>query len=70
VTVTPGTRFITNSAAVIAFERPTSFSLDIIGQSWWRLSYEGRIHRPEQELAIEITDVNRIHVDNMNVTKP
>ena len=55
-----------NSAATMAFGLPTS-----LGLWWWKLSRQSlqcnRGDIPEEELAVEITDVNGIHVYDVNI---
>lgn len=53
-----------NSAATVAFGCPTSFCLHGLSRD---TQAKGAFGVPEQELAIEIADVNCVHVDDMDV---
>jgi len=65
VTVTPGTRLMMNSAATVAFGFPTSFGLVCnIRECTYHLT---QVSTPEKKLAVQITDIDGVHVDNMNV---
>ena len=57
-----------NSAAAIAFGRPTSFCLYIYALEWViaELEQDG----PKEELAIEVGDVDSVHINDMDVCKP
>jgi hypothetical protein len=63
VTLTPGTRFITNSAATVALGCPTSFGLGTSIENRKTLNDYG----PKEELSVQITDIDRVHVNNMDV---
>jgi hypothetical protein len=53
-----------NSAATVAFGFPTSFCLS----RQVRNAEKRRAKRvPEEELAVEIADINGVHVDDMNI---
>lgn len=64
VTLTPGTRFMTNSAATVALGCPTSLGLDKISR---RNEWLYKCSAPKQKLSIQITDINSVHVNDMNV---
>ena len=66
VTLTPGTRFMINSAATIAFDFPTSFGLtrDIRIDSFQKTKQP---IIPEEKLSVEIAYINCIHVNDMNI---
>ena len=55
-----------NSAATVALGWPTSFCLP---------NHVNQIHKcgeeqlPEQKLSVQVTDINSIHVDYMNIFK-
>jgi hypothetical protein len=66
VTLTPGTRFMMNSAATMAFGLPTSFCLPHLSA---RILLLGRDDAPEEKLSIQITDVYGVHVNDMNVSE-
>lgn len=77
----PWTRFMTNSAAQSAFDLPTSLGLcegsAVAYACQPRFLAEGtRRHgpsgccAPEEELPVQIGDVDRVHVDDMNVGEP
>ena len=72
VTTAPGTRFIMNSAATVAFGFPTSLGLQVQKRSsvWTQLSNASVCDAPEQELSIQIADVYGVHIDNVDVLKP
>lgn len=63
--MTPGTRFMTNSAATVALGCPTSFGLE--DPQMIHPHIQHRRHAPEQELSIEITYINGIHIYNMYI---
>jgi hypothetical protein len=67
VTVTPGTRSITNCAATIAFGCPTSFGLNESLSS--KRDYKVWQTSPEEKLTIEIADINRVHIDYMKISE-
>jgi hypothetical protein len=64
VTFTPGTRFITNSAATVAFGCPTSFGL---GTSTRNTTSLGNVDIPKKKLSVQIADIDRVHVNNMDI---
>lgn len=51
-------------AATFALDSPTSFCLP---PHWRRAHSAYVVNIPEQELAVKITDVDRVHVYYMNV---
>ena len=67
VTFTPGTRFMMNSAATVALGCPTSFGLCQIHNQKHYPTRGQPNNLPEQKLAIEIADIDCIHINNMNI---
>lgn len=65
VTVTPGTRFMMNSAATVAFGFPTS--LGLVSSVRYMAHVMNRRAIPEEKLAIKVTEIDGVHVDNVNV---
>jgi hypothetical protein len=61
VTVTPGIRFMTKFAAVVAFGWPTSAALAQVS-----INVCARCI-PEEKLSIQIRDVDGIHVDDVDI---
>ena len=72
VTTTPGTRFMMNSAATVAFGFPTSLGLGAQGNILVKPRFPNTrmSDTPEQELSIQVADVNGVHIDDMNVFEP
>ena len=57
-----------NSAATVAFGLPTSFGLQIESARYVPIIKLWGV--PEQELSIEIADIDRVHVNNMDILEP
>lgn len=55
-----------NSAATVAFGLPTSFCLESL-RCHYRTWSRRKKRIPEQELAIQVTDVDGVHVDDMDI---
>lgn len=68
VTFTPGTRFMMNSAATVAFGFPTSFCLAQI-ESRYDAYYQDTA-APEEELSVQVADVDGVHVNDVNILEP
>jgi hypothetical protein len=65
VTFAPGTLFITNSAATVAFGCPTSFGLGTsAGEDITALE---DIQVPKEKLPVQITDIDCVHINNMDI---
>jgi hypothetical protein len=68
VTLHPGTRFMMYSAATLALDLPTSLGLY---STLCQLSCIERTNSaPEQELSVQVTDVDGVHVNNVDVLEP
>lgn len=59
-----------NSAATIAFDLPTSLGLR--HPTWSQIRHVGYTteNTPEEELSIQVTYINRIHINYMYILEP